>query len=815
MGAISGHTQSVLEFPKLLPELARRADSAWGKELSLALWPAAELEEAEARAADLREWLALAHGDPIPGNPAAPDVREALERAGTPGAILDPGELLDVARLAALSREIGTALAARAADAPRLAAAAASALERFPALEATIARAIDERGEVRDGASPALKQFRRQIATTRDEIRERLERLAARIGGESFTTERSGRWTVAVPVDWLGRVRGVIHDRSASGGTVFMEPFEIVELGNRLREAEEAERDEVRRILAALSAQVGGEAPMLARAAAELARLDWIQAAARLFRDWDCVLPELRAGGPIHMRAGRHPLLALARAARGEEVVPLDLELGGEARLLVITGPNMGGKTVALKTLGLLTLMAMAGLGVPAGEGTVLGFFPSVVADIGDEQSIEENLSTFASHVRRLREALRNASPQCLVLLDELGSGTDPAEGAALGRAILEALAESGALGVVTTHHGVLKEMATSHPAIANASMAFAAETFAPLYRLVPGVPGRSLGLEVAERLGFAPEVLARARSLVPETERQVAALLTDLETRRLALGEREAELDAARAELGRLLTKHRLRLAELRAMRDRVLAAAGAKSETAVSEAERLLREARHVLRQAQVSAERATAGGAGSTIGRELEGLARAVRAVPQVTPRERRTASPAAGGKEVEAEAVKPGGRFWVPDLEAVVEVLEAPDSAGRVLVRRGAMRLRLGVERLREPGPEAAAAAASPATAAVGRRLPLPQAAGVDVDAPASGMELDLRGMSGDEGVSAIERYLEEAVIHGYRQVRIIHGKGTGALRARVQEVLRHHPRVEAFRLGEMGEGGAGVTVAEIA
>jgi DNA mismatch repair protein MutS2 len=813
LGAISGHTQSVLEFSKLLPELARRADSAWGKELALALRPAPELREAEARAADLREWLALAHGDPVVGNPAAPDVRPALDRAGTPGAILDPEELLDVARVATVSREVGAALAARAPDAPRLAASARTELERFPALEAAIGRAIDERGEVRDGASPELKQHRRRIAATRDEIRERLERIAARIGGESFTTERSGRWTVAVPTDSLGRVRGVVHDRSSSGGTVFLEPLEIVELGNRLREAEEAERAEVRRILAALSAQVGSEALALSRAAAELARLDQIQAAARLFRDWECVLPELRAGGPIRVHAGRHPLLALARAARGEEVVPLDLELGVEARLLVITGPNMGGKTVALKTLGLLTLMGMAGLGVPAGEGTVLGFFPHVVADIGDEQSIEENLSTFASHVRRLREALLHASPAALVLLDELGSGTDPAEGAALGRAILEALAESGALGVVTTHHGVLKEMATSHPAIANASMAFAPDTFAPLYRLVPGVPGRSLGLEVAERLGFAPEVLARARELVPETERRVAALVTDLEARRLALAEEEAVLAEARVELGRLLTKHRTRLAELRQMRDRVLAAAGVKSEAAVAEAERLLREARHLLRQAQAGGER-LAGGTAGTAGRELETLARALRSVPNPgAARAQRAGRPAAaGGKAVELEAVKPGGSFWVPDLDALVEVVEPPDGAGRVLVRRGAVRLRLGIERLREPGPEAASE-----TAGAGRRLPLPaaQAAGVDVDPPASGMELDLRGMSGDEGVSAIERYLEEAVIHGYRQVRIIHGKGTGALRARIQEYLRHHPRVEAFRLGELGEGGAGVTVAEIA
>ncbi|HEY7697162.1 MAG TPA: endonuclease MutS2, partial [Vicinamibacteria bacterium] len=493
MPVIPSHTLAVLEFPKLLPELARRADSPWGKELALALLPAEDLAQARSRAADLAEWLALVSGDAPPPNPGAPDVRQALASAEAPGALLDPESLLQIARLAAISRELKHVLLAQPGRAPRLHARATTELGAWPPLEAAVARALDERGQVRDEASPSLRQLRRRIAGVRDEIRTRLERLAGRIGAESFATERSGRYTVAVPLDWLGRVRGVVHDRSASGGTVFLEPFEVVELGNRLREAEEEERAEVRRILIALTTLVGQEATALERALAELARLDLLQAEARLQHDWRMHLPELVEGGPIDLRAGRHPLLELAREVQGEAIVPLDLRLGGDTRVLVITGPNMGGKTVALKTLGLLTLMAMAGLGVPAAEGTRLGFFPWVVADIGDEQSIEENLSTFASHLRRLREAVVNASPQSLILLDELGAGTDPAEGAALGQAILEVLSESGALAVATTHHGNLKELATALPAIQNGSMAFDPETYAPLYRLVPGVPGRSL----------------------------------------------------------------------------------------------------------------------------------------------------------------------------------------------------------------------------------------------------------------------------------------------------------------------------------
>jgi DNA mismatch repair protein MutS2 len=808
---IAPHTLAVLEFAKLLPELARRADSPWGKELALALGPAPNLEDARSRAADLEEWIRLAGGDqPLP-NPGAPDIRAALEAAVAPGSILDPESLIDVARTAAIARGVGAALKTQATKAPRLSARAATELGTFQALEAAIGRALDERAQVRDDASAALRQLRRRLAATRDEIRVRLERLAGRIGAESFTTERSGRFTVAVPLEWLGRVRGVVHDRSASGNTVFLEPFEVVELGNRLRETEEAEQAEVRRILMSLTALVGQEGAALERSATELARLDFLQAATRLHRDWGMVLPELALGGPIDLRRGRHPLLELSQAARGEAIVPLDLTLGEGARILVITGPNMGGKTVALKTVGLVTLMAMAGLGVPAAEGTRLGFFATVVADIGDEQSIEENLSTFASHLRQLREALAHASPTALVLLDELGAGTDPAEGAALGQAILEALVESRALGIVTTHHGSLKEMATTHGAIQNASMSFAPDTYVPHYRLVPGVPGRSLGIEVAERLGFPAPVLSRARALVPETERRIGALLLDLEARRTALGQIEAELQVTRTELGALLFKHRSKLSDLRAMRDRVLAHAGTQAQASIAEAERLLKEARQTWRRAQSAAAAPglrAAANAGphpdAELGREIESLAAAARALDAVS--NPRPAPPGGGGRPVDAVAVTQGATFWVPDLEAMVEVLAAPDQAGRVFVRHGALKFRLSIARLRLPAGERTAARVAPLP-----KVPVPE---LDVDPP-PGMEIDVRGLSGDEGVAALDQYLEQATIHGYRQIRIIHGKGTGALRARVQEHLKRHPRVERFRLGELGEGGAGVTVAEIA
>jgi DNA mismatch repair protein MutS2 len=825
---------AVLEFGKVLPELALRADSVWGKELALLVRPGPDLAQALAAQNELREWQALETGDPpVPGL-GLPDVRESLRQAEHPGAVLEPAELLDLARVAAASRLTLDVLNEHAATAPALADRARRDLGRFPAFEAAAAAAIDERGQVKDGASPTLAKLRRRIASTRTDLHQRLERLAARIGSGSFVTQRGGRYTVAVPVEWLGRVKGVVHDRSSSEASVFLEPFEVVELGNRLRADEEEERAEVRRILAVLTAQAGDLAPALRASAGELAHLDLLRAKARLFRDWGSTLPELREGGPLALRAARHPLLARAKSARGEPVIPIDLDLGGQVRILVITGPNMGGKTVALKTLGLLTLMGMAGLGVPAAEGTALGFFPAIVADIGDEQSIEENLSTFASHLRNLRRAVEEASPRTLVLLDELGAGTDPAEGAALGQAVLEHLAASGATAVVTTHHGALKGMATDHPVIANASMAFDPATQAPLYTLVSGLPGRSLGIAVAERLGFPPAVLDRARGLVPDSERRLAALLVEVEATRLAMLAEQEEIATARQGLAALLAKYRERLAGIRELRDRVHAQARERVAALTTEVDEVLREARRLLRAAgeraasaptsrrggsevgrgserdAVGAGTDASGGADASAGassgegasgRDIEALGELVREIEAGAARlARQRPSPGPGEKPAR---IDPGDRYWVPELGAIAEVLRAPDAAGRVVVSCRGRRLALAADRLR----------VAPAGSLEAKPQPMP-ATHIEVEAPSS-FEIDLRGLTGDEGVAQVERYLDQAAVHGLKMVRIIHGKGTGALRARVQDVLRSHPRVTAFRLGETGEGGAGVTVVEIA
>lgn len=804
MSAIDAHTLALLELDKVLPEFERRADSARGRELIGAMRPLATVEMARQAQQRTREWLALEAGEPAPGRLGVPDLRAAL-RAVARGDLLEPAELLQVRELTAASAALRDVVEVRGEAAPCLT-GELEAVQPFPELDRQIDRAIGEAGEVRDDASPELRTHRRTIARLRQRLEARLEQLSTGLGPASFVTRRGDRLTVAVPTEKLGTLHGVVHDRSASGATVFLEPLEVVDDQNRLRGAEAAERAEILRILRALADQVHAHAAALDAAAAGLAHADRVRATARYLRDRGATLPRLTDGGPLRLRGGRHPLLERALDERGETLVPVDLELGERHRVLVVTGPNMGGKTVTLKTLGLLTLMAMSGLPVPAREGTVMGFFERIVADIGDEQSIEHNLSTFASHLRQISAAIESAGPGVLVLLDELGAGTDPSEGGALGQAVLEHLVGSRALVVVTTHHGELKGMAVRHPAIANASMAFDLETHAPRYELVIGVPGRSFALEVGRRLGLRAAVLDRARQLVAGDESRLQELLIDLEARRAAAVDHEGELVAERRRLAATRAHCEARLERLREARDRI------QLETR-REAERLLAELREALRAARRAARQGGASGAATTAPTDgappsAAGIEALGREAARLGAASARLGPRAPQMEGVSPAEIVPGRRLWARSLGADVEVLAAPDRGGRVRVRRGALTLELDQRQL---APVATPPGGSPPPAPTAT----PATGGILVDGgePPS-LELDLRGMTGDEAVEAVERHLDRALLHNLPAIRIIHGKGTGALRERVQAAIAAHPQVSRHRLGELNEGGAGVTIVEL-
>ena len=662
-----------------------------------------------------------------------------------------------------------------------------SGLHRLEALLREIERTFDDRGEIRDDASPALREIRRALARTRDETRHRLQEILGSLelaSGQAFVTLRNERYVIPVPQGARGRVRGIVHDHSVSGATAFLEPLQVIDLNNRVIELEGEEAEERRRILRALAERVRDTDEPLRENVERMAVLDEWAARAALASDLRMVRPE--EGSSLRLAAARHPILAEAERTGGARVVPLDLALEPGHRTLVITGPNMGGKTVALKTAGLLALMARSGLFVPAAEGTRIPLFAAVFADIGDEQSIDEDLSTFKSHVLRIRRALDAAAPGVLVLLDELGAATDPEEGAALGRAVLEELARRGTISIVTTHLGALKTYAATTDGAMNASMEFDPDSLRPRFRLLVGVPGLSRALDVARSLGLDEALVARAEALLPEEERRAGALLRDLE----ALRENAVrEADAARAE--------RRAADEARRRAEQALGSARAEAEDlrrkTTEESGELLRETRLFVEQlrAELKAERksARAREAVSEAGRRLSERAHAGEAA---APR------PEAGPR-VDASRLVPGTRWWAEPLQDFVTIVEGPDGQRQVKVRRGTMLIRLAVSALHEKKEQQAPS--------------LPR--GVTLSSVVSaGYEVDVRGLMADEAEAVVDKHLDSALLAGLGEIKVIHGLGTGVLLAKVREIFSQHPRVKSFRSGESREGGAGVTIAEL-
>ncbi|HHY95346.1 MAG TPA: endonuclease MutS2, partial [Firmicutes bacterium] len=595
------YTLRVLEFEKIRERLAAHASWAGGRELALALQPAVDPEEVGRRLDETGEGLTLLEmeGFSLAG---IRDVRRAVARAQV-GATLDPAELLDVASTLSASRRLQNLLRENRQLVPRLA-TLAEQLVAFPELEKSITTAITPQAEVADNASPRLARIRRSLRLLQDRLRSQMESIIRssqylRWLQDPIITVREGRYVVPVKVEARAQVPGIIHDQSASGATLFIEPMVAVELNNELRRLSLEEKEEVARILGELSAAVGQYGSHLRLALEALAHLDMVIARAEYAQALEASRPELDAGGSLEFRGARHPLL-------GCQAVPIDVSLGDAFDTLVISGPNTGGKTVALKTVGLLTLMAQAGLYLPCRPGSRAGVFRRVFADIGDEQSIEQNLSTFSSHMRNIVNTVRHAGPGTMVLLDELGAGTDPAQGAALGMAILDYLQESGCRTVVTTHSGELKSYAYTHPRVESAAVEFDPVTLEPSYRLQVGTPGFSNAFAIAARLGLPSSLVEKARSLMSPDQQQVEALLAGLaRDRQLAAEERERARRAA-AEAERARADAIGELAEVRARQEEMLARARTQAQRIADEARRELETVSRAVRRAQKEEDR-----------------------------------------------------------------------------------------------------------------------------------------------------------------------------------------------------------------
>ncbi|OPX86672.1 MAG: Endonuclease MutS2 [Pelotomaculum sp. PtaB.Bin104] len=781
-------TLTRLEFHKVKEQLAAHAGSALGKERVMELEPVDNpfiISRWQAETSEGRELLRL---DPVAEIGGWRDIRLPLQRAGR-GALLEPEELLAVADTLTASRLIKKFLQEKQERYPILS-ELGLALAALPDLERKIKEAILPGGEVASGASAALAQIRRKLTGAQAQIKGHLEHVIRSPEYQKYlqdpiVTVREGRYVVPVKIEYRAQVPGIVHDQSASGATLFVEPMAVVEKNNELRRLIVAEKQEVLKILSDLSAQVAQNAEDLRISLDALGDLDFIVARARYSQKLNALAPVFEGEANMNIRLGRHPLLQ-------GDVVPVDLRLGEDFDTLVITGPNTGGKTVALKTAGILVLMAQSGLHLPAEEGTKLGIFKQVFTDIGDEQSIEQSLSTFSSHMINIVEIISKAGRDSLVLLDELGAGTDPAEGAALAQSILEKLHAAGAKTIATTHYSELKNFAYLRERVENASVEFDAVTLRPTFRLLIGRPGRSNAFEIATRLGLPAELVARAKEFLTVEQVQVDELMRNLErTQQEAEANRRESIEMTE-EARALKDKYEKLEFDLAQKRESIMAKAAEEARNLVRsarmEAESTIKELREKLAQE-------AAQGRESAIQTARENLAKLNKKVVKKIP-EKVIAGKAPAHLQI-------GEEVYLPKYNTNGFVLAPPGPDGEVQVRVGVIKVNVPLKELRRVEKKRPAQAKS-------------SAAGLALDkARDISFELDLRGQFADDALLEVEKYLDDAFLAGLPKVRLIHGKGTGSLRAAVHRYLRGHHRVKSFRLGEQGEGGYGVTVVELA
>lgn len=787
---MDAHTLRVLEFEKVLAMLAEQAAFSVGRELALKVVPEREYAaalELQAQTAEMRVLDQMGIDIPFSG---ARDIRPVIHAASISQAI-EPADLLDAAQTLRTAWRARTTIQKLADRVPRLAVIAQRIgdLRRFVDV---VDLAITPRGDVADSASDLLASTRRELRVAMDRLDQRAQAALADavrrgIAQDGLLTERNGRKVIPLKADYRGQLAGIVHDVSSSGATLFVEPLGVVDAGNAVRELQLAEQREVRRVLEGISALLGAQADDAVRSLMALAEMDVLSAKVRLGRKMKADLPPpgevtmwFQPSGETRIVRARHPLL------RGD-VVPTSITVGGDYAGVLITGPNTGGKTVALKTVGLLTLMAQAGLPIPCDEGSRIACYRDIYADIGDEQSIEQSLSTFSSHMRNVIDILAKAGPNTLVLLDELGAGTDPTEGAALARAILETLLDRGVTLIATTHHGELKAFANADPRLRNASAEFDLETLSPTYRLTLGLPGQSNALAIASRLGLPADVVERAEAQLSPEHFEFERLLEEVRLERDGATAARREAEAARAESEELRATLAARSEAIEEERTGILETAEREAEDAVADARRelegLRRQAAH--REFDMHAAEATL----HRMDTNLAKLARSAR------PRRIEPALPQQPRQEVQA-----GDRVHVRDIPQIGDALSDVGEDGRVEVQFGSIRMKVSVDRI--------------------DRIEIPGATDgaprvVVPTGPAVGVELDLRGQRAEEALEHFETYVDQAFRAGLPFIRIIHGKGTGVLRSAVREALRGHPLVREYQSAPANEGGDGVTVARLA
>ncbi len=791
----------VLEYPKIIQQLTECATSQPGKALCRALEPSDNLPEIVRTQQETADALRRIYAKGSLSFSGVRDIRGDVRRLEI-GSSLGITELLDIAKLleaAQRARQYEKVETSRQEDELM----EDSLTEMFRGIEPLVSlcreirRCILSEEEIADDASPELRRIRRQIHLSQERIHSQLAQIvngsARQYLQDALITQRDGRYCIPVRAEHRSQVPGMIHDQSASGSTLFVEPMAIVKLNNDIRQLEADEKAEIQKILASLSEEAAGYSENLITNVQILTALDFIFARAQLAKKMNATIPEFNEEGIIELRRARHPLIDR------KSVVPVDIGLGNTYDLLIISGPNTGGKTVSLKTVGLLTLMGQAGLHIPAAEHSRLSLFTEVYADIGDEQSIEQSLSTFSSHMTNIVSFWGKADEKSLVLFDELGAGTDPEEGAALAIALLSSLHERGIRTVATTHYSELKIYALSTPGVENGCCEFDVATLRPTYRLLIGVPGKSNAFAISRKLGLPDDVIESAKLHLSDAEEDFEDVISDLEDRRISMEKAENEMTRNRDEIRSLRASLERRSRSLEESREKILAKAR--------------EEAAQILRDTKAYADETIRNynkyGSDANAARQME------RERTQL--RERMNALDKKGKKDKSAKDVSTigqerkvldparlhvGDSVFVKSMNLKGTVLTLPDQRGTLQVRMGILNTKVNVNDL-ELIDEVTIKAPNMARTGSGK-VRMSKSAAVST-------EINLLGKTVDEAVSELDKYLDDAYMAHLPSVRIVHGKGTGALRKGVHDYLRRQKKVASFRLGEFGEGDAGVTI----
>ena len=783
---------STLEYDKIIEMLTSRASSPLGKIRCEDLVPSSSLGEIEYRQQQTQDALTRLFQKGNLSFGSVKDVRGSLKRLEI-GSTLGITELLQIcgllentARVKSYGRRERENGLTDSLD------ELFDSLEPLSGLSAEIRRCILSEDEISDDASSTLKQIRRSMKVTGERIHTQLSGMVSGSARtylqDSVITMRNGRYCIPVKAEYKSQVPGMIHDQSSTGSTLFIEPMAIVKLNNDIRDLELKEAAEIEVILATLSDLAANNREVIQYNLENMVELDFIFARASLAMDMNATRPIFNTDGYINIRKGRHPLIAK------EKVVPIDIHLGKEFHLLIVTGPNTGGKTVSLKTVGLLTLMGQSGLHIPALDRSELSIFDEVYADIGDEQSIEQSLSTFSSHMTNVVSFIEKADPHSLVLFDELGAGTDPTEGAALAIAILNHLQKQGIRTMATTHYSELKVYALSTPGVENASCEFDVETLRPTYRLLIGVPGKSNAFAISGKLGLPSYIIDEAKKQISEQDESFEDVISTLEANRVTIEKERLEIEKYKEEIHTLKSQLEAKQEKLDQRKERII-------QEANEEAHAILREAKeyadqtmknfHKFGQANISVKEMEA---------ERQKLRQKMTKVEKnISIKEKKTTG------SLKASDLHLGDGVKVLSLNLKGTVSSLPDSKGFLFVQMGIMRSKIHISDLALLQEEAVITAPNMQKTSAGK-IKMSKSSSV-------GIEINLLGKTVDEAIAELDKYLDDAYLAHIPSVRIVHGKGTGALRKGVHNYLRKVKYVSSFRLGEFGEGDAGVTIVE--